>query len=308
MNSHTMKSLAAAIFLPIVACAVFSSQVACAQGLPSVSYDGRHPVTLGHGDLSVTLDRAPALDGDRVPVVKGRVRGRVVFSFRIDDAASREPSAKARVVRLDPAAPSRQIVVTAFTGGPHCCTETRIVTSDAAHNWHVVEGQRLDGDDGYQFKDVDHDGVDELISYDISFLYAFASYADSFAPTRIARLTGIKIEDVTGQAKYRDFLRAQVREMEKHASSDPAQWHSNGFLAGWVAAKALVGEADEAWTRMLVSYDKSSDWLLRDCLAAAPPGQCPDDKKIQISFPEALLQHLADHEYPLPSHPDIPKP
>src|ERR1022692_3600895 len=124
MNSHALKSLAAAIFLPIVACAVLSSQGAFAQGLPSVSYDGRHPVTLHHGDLSVTLDRAPALGGDRVPVIKGRVRGRVVFSFRIDDAASSEPSAKAHVVRLDPGAPSRQIVVTAFTGGPHCCTET----------------------------------------------------------------------------------------------------------------------------------------------------------------------------------------
>jgi hypothetical protein len=101
---NAMKSLAAAMFLPVVACAVLSSQGAFAQGLPSVSYDGRHPVTLRYGDLSVTLDRAPALDVDRVPVVKGRVRGRVVFSFRIDDAASREPSAKARVVRLDPGA------------------------------------------------------------------------------------------------------------------------------------------------------------------------------------------------------------
>jgi hypothetical protein len=272
---------------------------------PSVSYDGVHPATLRYGDLSITFDRTRAPADLRKPVVKGLYRNRAAFSFRMDNVARSEPSVEARVVKLDPRAALSQVVIAAFTGGAHCCTETRIVTMTAAGTWTVVSLGQLDGDAGYEFKDLDGDGASELISYDNSFLYAFASYADSGAPAVIQRFVSGKLVDATREPRFQDFLHARLHDMESDA--DESRWHSNGFLGGWVAAKSLVGEADEAWRKMLASYDKDSDWTMEDCLVALRSGQCPDGKTRQLTFPEALLKHLADHDYPLPAHPDIPK-
>lgn len=285
--------------LAIISCALALAfaPAAFAQELPSVDYDGKRPVTLHYGELTVTIDSVPGDDADtRVPVIKGRYRDREIFSLKIEEAEAQEPSAKARVIWLDRAAAFPQVVMTAFTFGAHCCTETRIATMTSPDKWRVIDGPRLDGDEGYTFADLDHDGAQEMISYDNSFLYAFSSYADSYTPTRIARLVGTDIEDVTRDPKYRDFLRGKVREMEEDARKNPDLWHSNGFLGGWVAAKSLVGEVDDAWSRMLTSYDRDSDWSM-PCTSAGEYAGCPKDK---FDFPRALRAKLADGDYPLP--------
>ena len=271
---------------------------ALAQDLPSVEYEGKRPVTLHYKDLTVTIDAVRGSDAnDREPVFKGRFRGRDIFSIKIEEAGAREPIAKARVVWLDRAAAFPQVVLTAFTFGAHCCTEIRIATMTAPNTWTVVDAGKLDGDEGYTFADLGHDGTQELISFDNSFLYAFGSYGDSYAPTRVAKLVGTAIKDVTGDPKYRDFLRGKVREMEESARENPDLWNSNGFLGGWVAAKSLVGEVDDAWARMLKSYDRDSDWLSSQCTSGGSSADCPKDK---VDFPQALLQHLIDGEYPTP--------
>jgi S1-C subfamily serine protease len=85
--------------------------------------------------------------------------------------------------------------------------------------------------------------------------------------------------------------------MEYSAERKQELWHSNGFLGGWVAAKALVGQFDDAWARMLVSYDHSSDWLLDECTTGAPLDKCPVGFKKHVSFLEALRKHLITHGY-----------
>src|SRR5262249_56704932 len=82
-------------------------------------------------------------------VFKGGFRGRAIFSVKIEEAGAREPIAKARVVWLDRAAAFPQVVLTAFTFGAHCCTEIRIATMTAPNAWTIVEGGKLDGDEGY---------------------------------------------------------------------------------------------------------------------------------------------------------------
>ena len=274
---------------------------AFAQELPSVEYDGKRPVTLHYRDLTVTIDGVRGADaGSRVPVIKGRIRDREVFSVKIEDAEAENPSARARVVWLDRGAAYPQVVMTAFTFGAHCCTVTNIATMTGPDEWQLVEAGNLDGDEGYTFRDLAHDGVQAMISYDNSFLYAFGSYADSYAPTRIARLVGTEIKDVTADAKYRDFLRGRVRDMEAAADKEPDLWHSNGFLGGWVAAKSRVGEVDEAWSRMLKLYDSKSDWSMQECTTGAEIDKCPDGKLRDLTFPEALRKLMADGGYPLP--------
>jgi len=295
-------------WLAIIGCALgFALELALApafaEDLPSVKYEGKHPVTLRYRELAVTIDSVPGPDApSRNPVIKGTWRDHEIFSLKIDDAEADEPAAAARVLWLDRGAAFPQLVLTAFTFGAHCCTVTRIATMTAPDTWHVVEAPTLDGDEGYTFADLGHDGAQELISIDNDFLYAFESYAGSFAPTRVARLVGTDITDVSDDPKYRDFLRGRVREMETGARKDPALWHSNGFLGGWVAAKSLTGEVDEAWSRMLKSYDRKSDWSMQECTTGAEIDKCPQDKLRDLTFPQALQKLMTQNNYPLPKN------
>jgi hypothetical protein len=273
-------------------------RAAAERNLPAVKFDGKHAVTLRYGDLSVTLDSEQGSDADsRVPVFTGRWRDQVVFSVRIEEAEADEPQTEARVLRLDLKTFAPQVVMTAFTGGAHCCTVTRIATAQAPDQWRVLDAGQLDGE-GYRFVDVDNDGAKEIISFDNAFLYAFDSYAASYAPTRIAKLEGSDINDLTDEPRYRAYLRRKVEEMEADARKDPTLWHSNGFLGGWVAAKSLVGQIDNAWRRMLSSYDRKSDWPLEECTTGEELDKCPKDKVRARSFPEALDKLLVDNNYP----------
>jgi hypothetical protein len=286
------------------ACAKDAPKAAAARSaeanLPAIKYDGKHAATLKYGELTVTLDSEKGSDpGSRIPVFTGRYRDEVVFSFRIEEAEAEEPQTEARVMRLDPKTSAPQVVMTAFTGGAHCCTVTKIATTATPDEWRVLDADQLDGE-GYRFVDIDNDGAKELVSVDNAFLYAFDSYAASAAPMRIAKLTGSDINDVTDEPKYRPFLRRKLQAMEADARKDPNLWHSNGFLGGWVGAKSLVGEVDDAWKRMLASYDRKSDWPLDECTTGQPLEDCPKDKVRQQTFPEALKKLLESNSYPTP--------
>jgi len=315
-ESHDhMKTLAALIACTLTACvdvgsaalwakdaphAAAGTNRAAERNLPGIKYDGKRAVTLHYGDLTVTVAGERGSDANsRVPVFTGRYRDRDVFSFRIEEAEAEEPNATAEVMRLDPATSQPQVVMTAFTFGAHCCTITRIATVLGSGEWRVLDAGQLDGE-GYRFVDIDNDGAKELVSIDNSFLYAFDSYAGSYAPTRITKLSGSDLDDVTTEPKYRAFLRRKLQDMEADAKKDPNLWHSNGFLGGWVAAKSLVGEVDDAWKRMLASYDRNSDWSLEECTTGQELDQCPKDKVRQQTFPEALKKLLESNDYPLP--------
>ena len=304
-----MKSLFLAAFSIAVACAAPGPAGAkdapqkSAPELPSVTYEGKQPVVLRYGDISVSLDSEPgSRPASRVPTFKGTYQGRPIFSLRLEEGEDDAPQTTARVVRLDAKTPLPQVVMTVYTGGAHCCTVTKIATPVSAETWQIVDGQWLDGDQGYVFVDIDRDGASELVSNDQNFLYGFACYACSYPPTRIARLDGTQIIDVTGEPKYRGFLRKEVAAMETYARKDRAQWHENGFLAGWVAAKSLIGEVDDAWRRMLASYDREADWPLDECTTGAPMDKCPQDKVRHLSFPQALRKQLAAEGYPTPKN------
>ena len=310
-----MKTLAALIACTVTACIALASPSlraedapraaaganrAAERNLPSIKYDPKRTATLHYGDLTVTIAGERGTDGNsRIPVFTGQVGDRVVFTVRIEEAEAEEPIATAEVMRLDPGTPVPQVVMTAFTFGAHCCTITRIATVLGAGEWRVLDAGQLDGE-GYRFVDIDNDGAKELVSFDNSFLYAFESYAGSYAPTRITKLTGSDLNDVTNEPRYRAFLRRKLQDMEADAKKNPDLWHSNGFLGGWVAAKSLVGEVDDAWKRMLASYDRNSDWSLEECTTGQPLDDCPKDKVRQQSFPEALKKLLESNDYPRP--------
>jgi S1-C subfamily serine protease len=273
--------------------------------LGEAKFEGIGAATLRVGDLTVTVTSVPEKGGTgRFPVATAYQSGRLAFTMRLDENSSSEAHAQVTAIRLDAGSREPQIVFTSHWGGAHCCTMTKIATSIGG-TWWVVTGRTLDGE-GYGFEDIDGDDSYELVSVDNSFLYAFAPYAGSWAPHRVSKLTGERIIDVTREPPFQAYNRQQLYRQEYSAALEPEHWRSNGFLAAWIATKALVGEFEDAWSRMLPLYERSSDWPLTECTVAQVSGLCPEGKERTLTFPVALRKHLEEQGY-IPRSPAPPR-
>lgn len=271
-------------------------QPAPSRELATLAYDGTHDARLVYGKLDIRLTRT-ALDKDsNVPVAIGTFEGKPAFRMRMTENGTDTPAAQVRIVKLDPHSAQPQVVFTYFWQGAHCCAMTRIATLMPSGQWHVVEGETLDGDGGYRFEDLDGDGASELLSVDQSFLYAFDSYAGSAAPMRLHALSGDQLVDVTREAVFRHRLAQDLASQEFFARSQD-QTNGNGFLAGWVAGSILVGKGETAWAAMLKSYDHHPEFGPEVCRRAVPIEKCPEGQSRRLSFPYALRQFLVDHAY-----------
>jgi serine protease Do len=192
--------------------------------------------------------------------------------------------------------------VTRYTGGAHCCTGNWIITkAKSAASWTMVDAGTIDGGGGYSYEDLDGDGFLEAIGVDNSFLYAFDSYAGSMAPQRIYKLQGATFKDVTMDPAFKSQAKQDLALIEFATKLEGDAWHTNGFLAGWVAKKIQLGEGDEAWARMLKNYQKNSDFGPQICLTGAKIEDCPAEQLKSVPFPKGLAQFLSDKDYgPLP--------
>ncbi len=275
--------------------------------LIQAKYDGSKQLNLRAGELVLNVSSLSSGEqSGRFPVLSGYANGRLAFMARLEESSNEVPNAGVAVVRLDPTSPEPQVVFSSFWGGAHCCTVTKIATK-VGTEWRIVQGKTLDGGSGYMFDDIDGDGAAELLSVDQSFLYTFAPYAGSWAPERISQLSGERLVDVTTLPAFRRYMRQELYRMEYVASREPSLWRSNGFLAAWVATKAVVGEFDDAWNRMIPLYDRSNDWPLTECTVAKVEGLCPDGKERTIEFPVALRKHLEEQGY-IPRSAPAPRP
>ncbi len=277
--------------------------------LATAKYDGETDATLQSGPLRIVLSRAP-VDGDqRAAVAAGYAEGKPAFAMIAGaEQPNEKPASEVDLVRLDRSSPQPQAVLTYFWQGAHCCTITRIATAHADGTWKVVDGETLDGGGGYRFEDLTGSGEVDMISTDQSFPYTFASYASSISPTRVHRLESDRIVDVTREPRYYEFLKQELAGIESGVKPDDPAWHDNGFLAGWVASKMLVGQGTDAWSRMLEGYDHSPDFGPEECSTSQPVEKCPDDKKSRIPFPIALKAFLVKGGYILdPSLYPVPR-
>jgi clan AA aspartic protease (TIGR02281 family) len=234
-----------------------------------------------------------------------RVAGHQVYEFPFDDH-SETTSASAQIAKLDPSSPLPQLIASYFTGGAHCCTEMTVLTfTDNA--WRQVKIGEFDGD-GPQVEDLNGDGRLELVGKDDSFDYAFAPYADSYAPPTIFRLDGAGIKDVTHSPEFRRPIEQMLLANQDLATPD--SWHDNGFLGGWVAHKALIGEGVQAWQQMLQNYNRDPNsgfegFAMSVCAITPPNNQaCPEAYNRHLDFPTALTMKLKDRGYEIPGLTD----
>jgi len=297
------------------------------QPLGRAVYHGQK-ATLNHDGLLITLakevsndpklcqaDASSSPPSCKILVVKGMYDGQPAFTMlasgEAEDTEGGNWAPAIALRHLDSITTTPQIVLSFSSGGAHCCTSYQIATADSSGNWHVVDAGHRDGD-GYGFLDLNHDGSSELVGHDDTFLYAFSSYADSFSPSLILKLEGLKLKDVTRDQRYHRFLLHELHQMEGLA----VKYHnlnSNGYLAAWVSQKALLGQLDDAWHTMLASYDHSLDVMssggaAMECRvservwedAATPYRHCPLGQEYVIPFPEALTIFLTKNGYITP--------
>ena len=279
--------------------------------LSPVAYSINKSAEFSSGNLSVIV-KGQKLGTDKAFTIVDGKDGAGTFHFDIekdlpqDEMASAEEflglvDHQAALAKLVPSAPNKQVVVTSYTGGAHCCTRTWILSRDTEQGaWSKTDSEVLDGD-GYWYEDVDGDGTLELLSVDNHFLYAFDSYAGSLAPIKIFKFQNGKLDEVSGEPAMHSRLEQDLAGMEFSAKVRPDSWKQNGFLAGWVAAKIRLGQGIDAWNTVVQNIDKNSDFGPQECTTGQNLDDCPDGKSKPIPILKALAGFLKENGYtPLP--------
>ena len=257
------------------------------------------PVKLSDGGITVAAKLVKDADNSLVELA-GNDGGQALFNMETPSDAYADFGTAIQIAWLDDASLLPQVIITRNTGGAHCCVDTIIATGHISGRWKLIETGLLDGD-GFRIENVDGKGAAELLSADNSFLYAFDSYAASFAPLRISKLKGETLEDVTAEPKWRSRIAQDLAATEFLAKLNPELWRSNGFLAAWVATKIELGQGRDAWAKMLKTYERNSDFGPLSCSTGQSIEDCPQENLGLVPFPEALAAHLKEHGYiPVP--------
>ncbi len=254
-------------------------------------------VTLGDLTAGVTMERRPAIDPEAdVPVLRVVKGGTEVLEFTGISSGFGYPSGQAGIAEIDSANRGPEVYFTAYSGGAHCCTQVVIATETPA-GWKAVEVGTFDGGPDY-LEDANFDGFMEVVTVDNRFLYAFDCYACSAAPLVIRTVRGGEALDVSEDPSFQDRHREWLRTLVEN--EDAANlWTDPGFIAGWVAAKARIGEGAAAFReftgRWNLAADEGEEW----CTVDVDFDACPADRKKVLKFPDRLRQFLGWTGYPI---------
>jgi len=255
------------------------------------------PQEISQGPVKAALSytEAKGQDGEvtRTPVVTITVDGKEVAKLEGEDTFYADPPVSLQIAELDPFNQTPEVVVSFFTGGAHCCSQTSVVESSGDGSvWKTIDVGEFDGGP-LLATDLDGDGRYEFETRDNAFLYAFACYACSAAPLQLIGIDEGEVKNVTTEERFKPVHAAYLKEMISEVPDEDV----NGFLAGYVGEKSLLGESKGAWAIMLNYYDKESDWGLDLCdQPLNENGDCPGET-IKLTFPDALERMLKENGY-----------
>jgi hypothetical protein len=137
-----------------------------------------------------------------------------------------------------------EIRVDTYTGGAHCCFQTRFFRWLPVRRAYGMTFRNW-ADAGYRAKNLDGRGAVELLSSDARFGYVFTAFAGSPFPIQIWELDGGRLRDVTrlfpGQVEL--DAKGLWRTYLEHGRKDDVR----GVLAAWQADQYLLGRDDEGW-------------------------------------------------------------
>jgi hypothetical protein len=259
--------------------------------------EGAKGATVTDGDItaSISMVRRKDLDPDfDVPMLSVEVGGiKVLESAGV--ASGLDPlAAEASIAEIDPGNDEKEVYFASFSGGAHCCT-TVVIADKVGDKWQAIKIGEFDGDGNY-LDDVDGDGRAEIVTVDNRFLYKFDCYACSAAPLTVSTVRSGKAVDISTDPRFvkahREWL-AQIVE-----GIDPAErWKSQGFLAGWVAAKTRVGEGADAFNSLVEHWDAKADAGEDVCVTGGELEDCPSKNVAHLRFPDRLKLFLDQSGY-----------
>jgi hypothetical protein len=147
-----------------------------------------------------------------------------------------------------------EVVVDTYSGGAHCCYGALIYRFDNGTYTHI---NRLWGDVGASFKDLDNDGQPELVTVADVFAYAFTSYIDSWLPPLVTSYFAGKITDVTD--KFGALVRKDMANILKQLpKARRAHRDLRGLVAAYVADLDTLGQKS-AGVKFLAKERKNGD-------------------------------------------------
>jgi hypothetical protein len=252
---------------------------------------------IAQGDVRATLTykerTSPEGEKALVPIVTIVAGGEQTATLEGLELPLNDPPVAVQIAEIDPANQTPEVVVSFYTGGAHCCSDTKVLTkAKDGSSWKTVEVGKFDGGPLLATDPVG-DGRYVFETRDNAFLYTFSCYACSTAPLRILAVENAEVKDLSADPKY---LPAHQRHLKAMIASVPDD-DVNGFLAGYVGEKIRLGEGKEAWEIMLAHYDKASESGLKICdRPLDEAGTCPGSLK-QLSFPDALERMLNENGY-----------
>jgi hypothetical protein len=258
---------------------------------------GPTPEEISQGAIKATLTytKEESEDGDTAyaPVVTVFADGKELAKLEGSTTGFGDPPVSVQIAELDPGNPHPEVVVSFYTGGAHCCSDTSVILSNAdGSSWSTLDIGEFDGGPMLTV-DLDNDGRYEFEVRDNAFLYTFACYACSETPLQVLAIENGALKDVSSEPRFRKAHEAWLKNMIGNVPEDDV----NGFLAGYVGEKSLLGESKEAWDLMLAHYDKSSNWGLETCSNPLDDdGECPGEM-VTLTFPEALERMLKESGY-----------
>lgn len=254
------------------------------------------PQEISQGPIKATLTFVESTDDSgnvaRDPVVTVFVDGKEVAKLS-NEGAFTDPILSVQIAELDPSNAHPEVVVSFYTGGAHCCSDTSVLLSNKdGSEWTTLDVGEFDGGPLLAV-DIDGDERYEFETRDNAFLYTFACYACSEAPLEVLAVENGEVKNVSADPRFRAAHAAYLKSMIENVPEDDA----NGFLAGYVGEKIRLSEGKEAWELMLAHYDKQSDWGFDVCDQELDDnGECPG-KEVKLTFPEALERMLNESGY-----------
>ena len=232
------------------------------------------------GEMSVPVMTVTAADGTSVSVNGESKSGAAVAQFA--------------VVQMDAASDARQVILSSFSYGAHCCTFGTLVEHTPS-GWRKVSLGAWDGDRLSLPVDVDGDGKKEFVLADESFLYSFASYAASAAPPAIFVIEQGQLKDVSDQPRYRSIFQEDL-----NSARDACREYGNGSCAAYAAIAARLGQLDAAWPIVLAGAT-DTEWDPPAPCRDRPNEVCSDDKAVPFdTYGESLQWFLGIRGYTPP--------
>lgn len=135
-----------------------------------------------------------------------------------------------------------EVMVDLYSGGAHCCYST-VIYGFASGAYH--RSVQYWGSSSYGVKQLDGDGVADLLSADDRFSYEFVPYVASWRPIQIFNYGGLRLVDRT--RRFTAEIRKDMRLADETIVEARKLGDARGIVAGRVADMALLGQDVDAY-------------------------------------------------------------